>query len=177
MDPDRRSAIARGMQQSTVDATWLRDLLMEAHEAADAAYQATAPSFYLVPMEMAILKLTDRTRSVHYHRTDCKHFSTPIDQRLAVPEQQIAVRGYEPCDFCCKLTIRAWCAEIGIDQSTVSSIIARTKTRIRKANALKLYRALGEEPHPSLVQYVEAKQQKKNAREISRAILTAGVAA
>lgn len=154
MDPDHRAAIARGLKAATIDATVLRELLMEAHEEANAAYLAAAPPTYWVSMRMAILKLRDRTRLVKFHRADCRHFGVPADERLEILDPtQIEVRGYERCNYCSELSVTEWARRIGVDPSTVTSIIRKDKTRIRKREAIEIFRAIGEEPHPSLLAY------------------------
>lgn len=153
MDPDLRAKIARGMKAATIDATVLRELLIEAHEEARVKYETDAPSTFYVSESMAILKLTDRTRSVKYHRSACRHFGVAEEDRMKVDDQQIPVRGYEPCIYCNQLSLTEWSHMIGVDPSTVTAIIRKDKLRVRKRNAVKLFLAIGEQPHPSLLEY------------------------
>lgn len=153
MDPTRRSAIARGMKAATIDATVLRELLAEAHAEAAAKYLADAPATFVVGMDQAILRLKDRSRVVKYHRPDCRHLSIDEDRLEGVSPEQCLIRGYDQCTYCSTLSMTEWSLRVGLDPSTVAAIIRKDKLRVRKRNAVKIFRAIGEEPHPSLLSY------------------------
>lgn len=157
MNPDRGAAIARGMLLATIDAAILREDLIEAYQDARTTYVAEPPQYFWVSLNMACLKLRDRTRVVKYHREDCRHFGVPDDDRYPVDPQQIDVRGYLACEFCQDLSITEWCLRIDLDPSNVAAIMRGDKTRVRKRNAIKMFRAIGQEPHPSLLEYVSSR--------------------
>jgi hypothetical protein len=94
---------------------------------------------------------------VRYHRSDCTHFNSRRDvMSMPLGRAEAEERGFQPCVFCCTLTLAAWSKQIGLDHRFVWLMINGSRRTIKKSVALRALRAIGEPPHPSLVAYVKA---------------------
>jgi hypothetical protein len=150
--PVRRNlerAKRKGLDDAVVDSGVVRDLYAEVYEERNAEHVGETVS---VSVKQARIAETQPSREVRYHRADCVHVP---DDSFTLPRETAAHRNYEPCVFCCRLSYRAWAGEIGVSAAYLCLLMAGHPKvrRIRKPMAVKLLRAIGEDPHPVLEQW------------------------
>lgn len=153
---DFSRAVRKGIADATMDATWVRESLLEAYEDAQASF---IPEQVYVNRRQAVLAEREPSRRARYHRPGCVYIT---DTDLTIPFEQTRVRNYVPCGICCrKLSLREWSRQIGIEQSHLSLLMNKKITRIKKSTAIRIMQAIGEEPHATLANWTPNWQARK----------------
>jgi hypothetical protein len=163
---DLTRAVRKGLEEATIDSAWVRESLLEAYEEAQADF---IPAVVYVNQRQATLALREPARHPRFHRPGCVYIT---DTDISIPFEQTRVRKYVPCGTCCrKLSLREWSRTIGIEQSHLSMVMNKKITRIKKSTAIKMMRAIGEEPHASLANWQPYWQERRwrRARAVERA--------
>lgn len=153
---DLGRAVRKGIEEATIDTTWVRESLLEAYGDAQEDF---IPDVVYVNQRQATLALTELSRHPRYHRPGCV-YTTEAD--LKIPFEQTVALRYTPCGTCCrKLSLREWAKQIGIEQSHLSMVMNKKITRIKKTTAIKMMQAIGEEPHATLANWRPNWQSRK----------------
>lgn len=149
--------VQRGMAHMSVDVTVIAGLILDAFEEAKAKYRAAQPDTVVISSVGAHIKATrDFTKPLRYHRLTCTMMMIPDGQQAIVGLEVAKALGTTPCAFCENLTLKQWCRTMGFDPANIWRITTGKKKTIRKTYAIQLLRAIGEEPHPSLLAYEKA---------------------
>lgn len=149
IERDISLVVKRGINEAMIDATWVRESLIEAYEEAQETFM---PSMVQVSPGQVDRSFSDSTSRVRYHRAGCVYIK---ENFVEYPYQQAAeTERWIPCGTCCrKLSLHAWSRQIGIEQSHLSMVMGKKLTRVKKSTAVKMMRAIGEEPHPTLANW------------------------
>ena len=146
---DMSTRIRRGLREITIDSEFLRESLREAY----AQRQRTwVGEDVLIGTDSASKARRDR----RYHIKGCGKMPTSV---VPAKRSEVVKNGYSPCSICTNLSVRAWVEELGNvtsvgNMARLLSYAPQPDTeRIGKPMAVKLLRAIGEEPHPSLLEY------------------------
>lgn len=154
---DLGRAVRNGIQEATIDSTWVRESLLEAYEEAQETF---IPERVYLNQRQLHLSYREPSRRVRYHRPGCVYL-TDTDVRLPYDRVR-SISRCVPCGTCCKhLSLRLWAREIGIEQSHLSMVMNKKITRIKKTTAIKMMQAIGEEPHSTLANWQPNWQQRK----------------
>lgn len=154
---DLSRAVRQGIEEATIDATWVRESLLEAYEEAQEDF---LPDTLYVNVRQATLARTERGRRVRYHRDGCVYIrqtDVKISRDAAQANPQLV-----PCGTCCrKLSIRQWSQTVGIEQSHLSMVMNKKITRVRKTTAVKMMQAVGDQPHATLANWQPNWERRK----------------
>lgn len=144
------------IQDLFIDSGIVRELLREAYEEQESRIVGT--EVYVNP------RTTERRYRLKYHTSKCYLLKREGDKRtidlpLKLSISVAASQGYTPCGTCCRLSVDRFIEALGVDISM--SHMARLLSyadyadvrRIRKPTAVKLLRAIGEEPHAVLANW------------------------
>lgn len=158
IERDLRRAVRRGVEEATIDAVWVRSALNEAFEEAQEDF---LPETVYVNRRQALLAEHEKGRRPKYHRPGCA-YNKPTDVPVPMAKIRNGNSRYLPCGTCCRqLSLREWSKQIGIEQSHLSMVMQKKVTRIKKSTAIRMMRAIGEEPHPTLANWQPNWQARK----------------
>lgn len=157
IDTDKGSRISRSLQDIYVDATVIRELLRESYQ----ERQANVIPDQVWVSSRSVQDPEHRSRR-RYHVDGCRLLDRMSDL-IQVATTVASREGYKPCGTCCRVSVAKWGEELGVDVSAahlyrlVSPTDDPNVRRIRKSTAVKLLRAIGEEPHERLTSWKSKK--------------------
>lgn len=145
---DISTRIKRGLREITIESSFLRESLREAY----AERQRTWVGDDVLIGETIAPHRNER----RYHIEGCGKMPPKV---IPAKRADVEKSGYEPCAICTHMSVRRWVEELGNITSVgnMSRLLSYAPhpdaERIGKPMAVKLLRAIGEEPHPSLLEY------------------------
>lgn len=155
IETDRRSKISRSLDDVYVDATVIRDLLREKYE----ERKATAIPDQVFVSARSVSDPEHRHRR-RFHLDGC-HLGVKMGNMIEVSLTVASREGYKPCGTCCMVSVAKWGTELGVKVSAAHLYLLISDDprvhRIRKSTAVKLLRAIGEEPHEVLTAWKSKK--------------------
>lgn len=138
---------------TTIDAAVIRGCLRDAYQQAQDDLKAQIGDTVHVSARRVLRARSQPRQHPAYHRPGCPQLVEPVAVSLTAATGE----GLSPCSVCCDLSITQWAKRFPFSMQYIARLLSHDDNpqarRVSKRAAVQLLKAIGEDPHPDLLNW------------------------